>query len=250
MTSFDSAKKEAAMLNAMDEQYLKQIESDFQLKNLIYIAHGIARQFGENCEVCIHDLETPDLEHSIIYIINGHVTGRGIGDGPSKIILKSIEAQKNGEELSDHLCYLTKGSGGKLLKSSTIFIKDETGLFHYVLSINFDISVFAAVGTAIQSFTAVEEDAETAAENSSTEAIPNSVGELLDNLIEQSVARIGKAASLMTKDEKVRAINYLNDAGAFLIQKSGDKVANYFGISKFTLYSYIDVKKKKEELES
>lgn len=38
-------------------------------------------------------------------------------------------------------------------------------------------------------------------------------------------------------------INYLNDAGAFLITKSGDKVAKYFGISKYTLYSYVDINK-------
>ena len=47
----------------------------------------------------------------------------------------------------------------------------------------------------------------------------------------------------MNKEEKVKDIQFLNDAGAFLITKSGDKVAKYFGISKFTLYSYIDVNK-------
>lgn len=31
--------------------------------------------------------------------------------------------------------------------------------------------------------------------------------------------------------------------GAFLTTKSGDKVAKYFGISKYTLYSYVDINK-------
>ena len=48
----------------------------------------------------------------------------------------------------------------------------------------------------------------------------------------------------MTKEEKTQAIRFLNDSGAFLITKSGDKVSKYFGISKYTLYSYIDVNKK------
>ena len=34
----------------------------------------------------------------------------------------------------------------------------------------------------------------------------------------------------MNKEDKVTAIQFLNDSGAFLITKSGDKVANYFGI--------------------
>ena len=58
---------------------------------------------------------------------------------------------------------------------------------------------------------------------------------------------IGKPAALMNKEEKVTAIQFLNDAGAFLITKSGDKVSKYFGISKFTLYSYIDVNSRKAD---
>ena len=50
---------------------------------------------------------------------------------------------------------------------------------------------------------------------------------------------------MMDKEEKIRAIEFLNDQGAFLVTKSGDKVSNYFGISKFTLYNYIEQGKKK-----
>ena len=64
------------------------------------------------------------------------------------------------------------------------------------------------------------------------EQIVHNVNDLLDNLIEQSVALVGKPAALMNKEEKVTAIQFLNDAGAFLITKSGDKVSKYFGISK------------------
>ena len=73
--------------------------------------------------------------------------------------------------------------------------------------------------------------------------ITHNVNDLLDHLIEESVALVGKPVPLMNKEDKVTAIQFLNDAGAFLITKSGDKVANYFGISKYTLYSYIDVNK-------
>ena len=71
--------------------------------------------------------------------------------------------------------------------------------------------------------------------------------DLLEELIQQSVALVGKPAALMNKDDKIRAIRFLSDAGAFLVTKSGDKVAKYFGISKYTLYSYIDANKQQEE---
>ena len=44
----------------------------------------------------------------------------------------------------------------------------------------------------------------------------------------------------MDKNEKIRAIRFLNENGAFLITKSGPKVCQVFNISKYTLYSYLD----------
>lgn len=76
-----------------------------------------------------------------------------------------------------------------------------------------------------------------------TEGLPqitHSVSELLDSLIEQALAEIGKPVAMMTKEEKIRVVHYLNNAGAFLVTKSGDKIASILGISKFTLYKYMD----------
>ena len=52
------------------------------------LAHGLAIQFGSSCEIAIHDLKTKDLERSIVYIENGHVSNRQTGDGPSGIVLE------------------------------------------------------------------------------------------------------------------------------------------------------------------
>jgi predicted transcriptional regulator YheO len=74
------------------------------------------------------------------------------------------------------------------------------------------------------------------------ERITLNVSDLLDDLILQSVELVGKPVALMTKEDKVKAIQFLNQNGALLITKSGDKIAKHFGISKYTLYSYLDVK--------
>lgn len=86
--------------------------------------------------------------------------------------------------------------------------------------------------------------AEMSGEDRQPRKITHNVNDLLDTLIEQSVQLVGKPVALMSKDDKITAIQYLNDAGAFLITKSGDKVSNFFGISKFTLYSYMDAGKE------
>ena len=212
---------------------------DSSLEMLVSTAHGIARQFGKDCDVCIHDLSVKDLEHTIIFIINGHVSGRKIGDGASKVVLETLEAIEKGDIIVDHLGYRTTTQDGRILKSSTVFLKDSTGKYRWVLGINYDVTALMNVDAALQSITTVESH-----DSNGDGQIPLNVNDLLDNLINQSVKRIGKPPALMNKEEKIQAIQFLRDAGAFLITKSGDKVSNFYGISKFTLYSYIDQSKK------
>ena len=91
-----------------------------RLTVLKQIAADIASQFGPDCEVVIHDLKTAEPEHSIVYIINGHVTNRDIGDGPSNAVFDAIRNQKvDGPQ--DHTGYLMKTSDGKILKCSTSY---------------------------------------------------------------------------------------------------------------------------------
>ena len=204
------------------------------------LAHGLAIQFGSSCEIAIHDLKTKDLERSIVYIENGHVSNRQTGDGPSGIVLETLQSDPS--TIHDKLSYLTKTEDGRILKSSTFYIRDDDGSISYIFSLNYDITAFTAASTAIQSLIATKDNLPDLTGDSPRQ-ITHNVNELLDLLIEQAVAKVGKPVAMMNKDDKVAVVQYLDHAGAFLITKSGDKVANYFGISKYTLYSYIDVNK-------
>lgn len=199
------------------------------------MAAGIAAQFGSSCEVVIHDLSrNPD--HSIVDIVNGHISGRKVGDGASNVVMEQLRTQD--PEPKDHLCYLTKTPDGKILKSSTVYIRDRKGKVSAILAINYDISRLILMEEALHDLTSTGEEVP-----SEPERITN-VSDLLDELIQQSVALVGKPAAVMNKEDKVKAIQFLSQNGAFLITKSGDKVAKYFGISKYTLYSYIDMNKQ------
>ncbi len=202
---------------------------------LCRIAKALAAQFGSNCEVVVHEISDFSTSNSIIAIENGHVTGRKSGDGPSQVVLEQLG--KDGLCPEDHLCYLMRTPDGKLLKSTSIYIPDSEGKVAAILGINFDISALVMAEQALNSLTlTMNHDQDTPAR------ITHNVNDLLDDLINQSDKLVGKPVALMTKEDKVRAIRFLNDHGALLITKSGDKIANHFGISKYTLYSYLDVK--------
>lgn len=206
------------------------------LQFLFQLAKGISRQFGPNCEVVVHDLDSNDPNSSIVDIENGHVTGRKVGDGPSHVVLEALRSGR--ENLTDHLSYLTRTKDGKILKSSTIYVRDDDGEAIGIFAINYDITLMLAMEENLKQFTATDQD------QREPERISRNVGDLLDELIEQSVKIVGKPVALMTKEDKVKAIQFLNETGAFLITKSGDKVCRFFGISKYTLYSYIDEAKE------
>ena len=177
------------------------------------LAHGLALQFGPNCEVVVHDLETEDVDRSIVVIENGHVSGRKLGDGPSHIVLESMH--EGTADVHDREPYLTKTADGKLLKSSTIFIRNDEG------------KPDAFTGTGGTGYT-------------EPEPITKNIGDLLEDLLHECEQFVGKPAALMTKDERIRAIGYLDRRGAFLISKSSERACEFFGISKYSFYSYLN----------
>lgn len=199
------------------------------------LSKALAAQFGTSCEIAVHDLKSGDLEHTVALIENGHVTHRKVGDGPSRVVLEALKTE-DPNALSDRSGYLMRTHDGRILKCSTVYLRDENGVPEGIFSINYDVTELLMAERAVGSLLHHEE------EKKAPESIPTTVNELLDDLIEQSVQRVGKPVPMMNKEDKIEAIAFLNKAGAFLITRSGDRVSKYFGISKYTLYSYIDAK--------
>ena len=206
------------------------------LERLKVIAHGLAIQFGPSCEVLIHDLQG-DLDTSLVYIENGTITNRHVGDGPSHVVLDVLNYDDGSE---GRFGYLTKTKDGRILKSSTMYIRDDNGNIEYLLGINQDITEFVMMHRSLESLIGIGQ-----AETGTVEKITTSVSELLDDLLLDVERLVGKPGPLMNKVERLKAITYLNEKGAFLISKSSEKIAEYFNISKFTLYS--DLNTVKEE---
>ncbi len=191
------------------------------------MADGISKTFGNDCEVVIHDMEK-DIENSIVYIVNGHVSNRDINDGTSYLVL-SVRHSLNVKQ-KDRFNYIIK-SDNKYLKCTSLFFYDKDEL-KYIFSINFDVTDLMKTQEAINKII-MHNDVE------ETYKFPNDVNEMLERLIQQSVDVVGKPVEEMTYKEKAKAIKFLDDCGAFLITKATDVVAEFFGISKYTIYNHI-----------
>lgn len=197
------------------------------------LAKGIAEMFGPNCEVAVHDL-TQGYENTIVAIENGHITGRHIGDGASEAVLQALK--DNHGEVKDQYDYLARTKEGRIIKASSIYIHNDAGDVVGLFGINYDITDLIMAQRSIE--TAISMNTNDTGNESVT--ITTNVTDLLDQLIAETDNHIGKPVAMMNKDDKTRAIQYLNDKGAFLIKKAGDKVSKHYDISKYTLYNYMD----------
>lgn len=196
------------------------------------LAKGISSLFGVNCEVAVHDL-SKGYENTIIAIENGHVTDRHIGDGSSELVLQAL--YDNGNRVDDEYGYLARTQSGRIVKSTSVYIRDDKNKVVGLFGINFDITDLMMAQHTLENMVTVpgtEEDIDT--------TITTNVNDLLDQLIKDADKFVGKPIAMMTKEDKTTAIQFLNEKGAFLIKKAGDKVSKHYDISKYTLYNYMD----------
>ena len=212
---------------------MKNIESE--KKNLIKIMQGISKHFGNDCEVVLHDFEK-DHNHTILAIENGHVTNRRAG-GP--ITSHGLEIMRGSKPATDEYNYINQAQNGKLLRSSSIYLYNDDGKVIGSICINLDITnliatrnlldnlIHAQVGPHVQQM----ENAEIAT---------NDVNEMLEILIQKSIRHVGVPVASMTREDKMKGLQYLDACGAFLIKKSSDRIAQSYEISRFSLYNYLD----------
>ncbi|WP_018758702.1 helix-turn-helix transcriptional regulator [Paenibacillus terrigena] len=213
---------------------MEQVQAEFEF--LTSLVRGIAAQFGDNCEVVLHDLTRP-YDSTIVAIENGHVTGRKVGDPGTNLGLELLRGQSDS---GNKINYVTQTKDGRILRSTSLYMRNSEGTVIGSLCINYDITDLMMAEKTLQSLTASGLQPEV------RESFVSNVSDLLDQLIQEAQEHVGRPVAAMTKEDKMRLIQLLDQKGAFLIKKAGEKICSYLNISKYTLYSYLEESKTSE----
>ena len=208
--------------------------------NLSRLIKMIAAQFGSNCEVVLHDL-TKDYDRTIVGIENSDITQRSIGDSGTNL---GLEILRGTIEAGDRYNYFTKTKDGKLLRSSSTYLKNDDGTVVGSICINLDISNYIMMENMLSEITNSSSSSSQKEQPEVTEVFAKNVNEILDYLLVEAQEIVKKRPEDMTRADKIKIIEFLDSKGAFLITKAGDRICEYLGISKFTLYNYLDMTKK------
>jgi hypothetical protein len=66
------------------------------------------------------------------------------------------------------------------------------------------------------------------------------LGATIEQLIEMAETSLGKRVADMGRTEKQQVVRFLDERGAFLIRRAVEDVADRLGVTRFTIYNYLD----------
>ncbi|WP_344035884.1 aminotransferase class V-fold PLP-dependent enzyme [Saccharothrix xinjiangensis] len=205
------------------------------LAALVPTVNSLAAALGPGAEVVLHDLGA--LPDSIIAIA-GDLTGRAVG-GPMTDLLLGLVRRGTTHDLAG---YETYAPDGRVIRSSTVFLRDERGVAVGCLCVNsrpeegFPKDGLPGNGLPENGF------AGSAAPGAArpVEAFPGDVDTLQRLLVERAVDAVGVPVELMKKSHKSQVVRVLDEAGLFLIRDSVDHLAGVLGVTRYTIYNYLN----------
>lgn len=202
-----------------------------EINDFFSIADFISTLLGKTSEVIVHDLA--NLEHSIVKINNGDISGRDVGDPITDFALNIIQNYSDNKFFES--TYIGKTRCGKNMRSSSYFIKDENKKLIGLLCINTPLDDYLNFRNFLDSFLLPN----VKIENKSLENFGQSITEVIENTLNNAISKVCIDVHKATTSEKIAIINIVNQNGLFLLKGSVSTTAIKLDISEPTVYRYI-----------
>ena len=204
---------------------------------LIRFLEGLQKFLGNKCEIIVHDYRQ-GYEQTIVYAFNAGLSGRDVGGSPKGGMITKFG--EDIEPLKDSIQFIDTSLKDHFFKCCTTLISDENGKIIGSVCLNYDISDFLLAQNAIQYFVQypITDMSQQAPEKNPL--LTKNVDDILQYYIQQAEALVGKPMSLMSREEKIETLDYLDQKGVFKITKTSMLLCEAFQISKYTLYNYLE----------
>lgn len=185
-------------------------------------------------EVVLHDLSR--LPNSIVAIA-GNLTGRQVGAPATDAMLQSWYTG----EYRTNVSYETSLPDGRPLRSTTVVIADDEGPFG-ALCLNMDVSIWQGINEVTAAILPGGQWPGLPARQVEVppEDFVHNIDELAGHLLTRAVAATGIPVDLMRKEHKLKVIADLKSRGFFLLKDSIETAAASLGVTRFTVYNYLN----------
>ncbi len=222
------------------------------LQQYSIIVDFLGKTLGPDYEIVLQDL---DPDHSqIVAISNGHISGQEIGSPLTNAALQML-ANKSYKTNDFLYNYRDVAADGHILRSSTMFIKDEDGMPIGLLCISFDdtryMELHKKLFSVIHPETFLEANpisfqkpphfpADVAVQaDSIMENFSMDIPSLMQKIFEDATAFLSTPVNRLNQHEKKEIIQELNEKGLFQLKGAISFVAKHFSCSSATIYRYL-----------
>lgn len=208
------------------------------VESYIPIAKFIAAMSGPRCEVAVHYLA--DLDHSIIAIENGHLTGRKVGDTLFDFDLHTLFKPEYIQR--PYLVnYAGKSSiGNRVFRFSTYYIRNAKGQLIGLLNTNVDVTDMLELRRIASRELFMSQDSSLPITDALPQALATSTTSLIKNTLAEAMEHYGYTdPQKLKKEEKLRIISYLHARSIFALKGAVSAVAKKLCISEPTAYRYL-----------
>ena len=196
-------------------------------------ARGIAETFGSSCETLVQDMGLDS--HPVLSIYNGHVSGREVG---STMDIMGIGLELDEQAATtDQVNLAATTPDGRQTKSSTFHMIGED--YNLALGINFDYTSLVFANRILVDLMSAQSDLQSALWQEGEDRL----GELFD----ECLAAIGKPVNALSKADRLRLIALLDQKAAFSFRKSVPYVSQRLGVSRYTVYKYLNENSARKE---
>lgn len=226
--------------------------SSDKLQQYTVIVEFLGKALGPDYEVVLHDLSSKDF--AIAAIANGHISGRKIGCPLTDAALRMLSSRAY--ETDDFLCnYKGIAQNGHVLRSSTMFIRDEEGKPIGLLCVNFDDYHYKELVEKLLSTVHPEAFLEQHPSNSQpiltkapgsqkdsapiTESFSMDIPSLMEKIFEDATASLTTPIDRLNQFERRDIVEQLNEQGLFQLKGAVSFVAKKFSCSNATIYRYL-----------
>lgn len=222
--------------------------SEFDFTSYKHLVGFIGACLGDHSEVILYSFE--DLDHSVIAVHNGHISGRQLGDPVTSFALSKLK-DKGKEGPPYYLNYLSLSKNNTPLRSNSFFILDKHGSPKGLLCINTDVSQYQQAAELIQKLAylpSISDEKRTKGDE--VELFQSSPKDLIMAIINDVTQKVGVTPDRLTAAEKIEIVKRLNDDGFFLIKGAVSQIAIIIGTSEATVYRYLSSINKKNKLKA
>ncbi len=195
---------------------------------------GLAQMLGPSCEIVLHDLTRMDAS---IVAMEGNVTGRRLGDGATNYLVSMV--QKYGDDAPNCINYKNILPDNRVLRSTTLYIHDDSDKVVGALCINQDVTDALAARRLLEQATRFADEEESPAGEAPAEVFSSNVTEMMETIVNTEVALSQHAVAYMQKDEKLRLVRSLDARGVFDVRGAVEYVAKRLGVTNYTVYNYL-----------